>query len=273
VEAPSIADMTELLVPLDGSGASERSVPVAGRLAERLNLGVRLFSVGGDPDALSAVAEHLLPGVNVDVEVGATGDVVGGIVDAAGKDRVVCMATAASLLPHKGHVGSVAEGVVRSIGRPVFMVGPHMEPSPGEYTQRVIAPVDGSHLSEASLDVAGDLARALDVPIWVVTSVPQKAEAKARASMAGDFAAGQSGYVLHLARDLAKRFGVDAEYEVLHVDDPAKSIVDFAGDDGTIVMATHGRSGMSRVFGGSVATAVVAHSPRAVMVWRPPESE
>lgn len=270
MEAPSIAGMNELLVPLDGSDASQRSVPVAGRLADRLGLGVRLFTVG-EPEALAAIADRLLPDRAVEIEAGS-GDTVDAIVDAAGKDRVVCMATAASLRPHGGHVGSVAEGVVRTIGRPVFLVGPHMEPQPGEHTLRVIAPVDGSDLSEASLDVAGDLAKALDVPLWVVTSIPQKAEAKARASMAGDFAAGQSGYVAHLARGLRKRFDVDAEFEVLHVDDPAKSIVDFAGDDGTIVMATHGRSGLSRVFGGSVATGVVAHSPRAVMVWRPPEN-
>lgn len=271
MEAPSIADMTELLVPLDGSEASQRSVPVAGRLADRLDLGVRLFTVG-NPDVLGDIAASLLPGRSVEIE-GGSGDTVESIVEAAGKDRLVCMATAASLRPHGGHVGSVAEGVVRTIGRPVFLVGPHMERHPGEHTQRVIVPVDGSELSEASLDVAGDLARALNVPVWVVTSVPQKVEAKARASMAGDFAAGQSGYVMHLARGLRKRYGVDAEYEILHVDDPAKSIVDFTGDDGTIVMTTHGRSGLNRVFGGSVATAVVAHSPRAVLVWRPPGEE
>lgn len=268
--APSIAEMKELLVPLDGGRSSERGVPVAGRLSDRLGMSLRLYTVGDDTSTLEDVAERLLPGRAVNVEVGS-GDTVEAIVAAAGDDRVVCMATAGSLLPHGGHVGSVAEGVVREIGRPMFLVGPHMEPRPGEYTKRVIVPVDGSELSEQALDIAADLGRALDVPVWVVTSVPQKAEEKARAAMAGDFVAAEPGYVLHQARDLEKRFGIDAEYEVLHVDDPARSIVDFAGDDGTIVMTTHGRSGLSRVFGGSVATGVVAHSPRAVMVWRPPE--
>lgn len=268
--APSIADMKELLIPLDGGRSSERGVPVAGRLADRLGLRLCLFTVGGDAGALKDVAERLLPGRSVEVEVGS-GDTVAAIVAAADDDRVVCMATAGSLLPHAGHVGSVAEGVVRDIGRPVFLVGPRMEPHPGEYTKRVIVPVDGSELSELALDVAGDLARALDVPVWVVNSVPQKNEEKARAAMADEFRAAEPGYVLHQARELEKRFGVDGEYEVLHVDDPARSIVDFAGDDGTVVMTTHGRSGLSRVFAGSVATGVVAHSARAVMVWRPPE--
>jgi nucleotide-binding universal stress UspA family protein len=60
---------------------------------------------------------------------------------------------------------------------------------------------------------------------------------------------------------------------VLHGDDPARAIVDFAGDDGTIVMTTHGRSGLNRLFAGSVTTGVVAHSQRAVFVWRPEVAE
>ncbi len=271
MDRPSIAEMSELLVPLDGSEASKRSVPVAGRLADRLGVAVRLFTVGAHEDSLRDVADRLLPGRAVKTEAVPGGDAVDAIVTAAGGDRVVCMATAASLFPHRGHVGSVAEGVVRGLGRPVFLVGPQMEPHPGEHTQRAIVPVDGSKLSEAALDIAGDLASALDIPVWVVSCVGRKMEAKARSSMGSEFVSAQSGYVLHLARDLARRYGITGEYEMLHDEDPAKAIVDFAGDDGTIVMSTHGRSGLSRVFGGSVATGVVAHSPRAVMVWRPTE--
>ena len=59
---------------------------------------------------------------------------------------------------------------------------------------------------------------------------------------------------------------------VLHGTDPVQAIVEFAADDGTVVMSTHGRTGLRRVFGGSVATGVVANSKRAVVVWRPQES-
>ncbi len=268
---PSIGGLTELLIPLDGGAASERAVPVAGRLADRLGLGLRLFSAGGDEAALREIADRLLPGREVAVEVAPEGDPVEAIVAAAGNDRLLCMATAASLLPHGGHVGSVAEGVVRELGRPVFLAGPHMEPSPGAYTKRVIVPLDGSPLSEAALDVGGSLASAMGVPIWVVSNIDPKTEAEARAALHEELLAAESGYVSRMARDVAKRYDIEAEFEVLHEDDPAEGIVDFTGDDSTIVMTTHGRSGLSRLFGGSVATAVVAHSPRAVLVWRPEE--
>jgi nucleotide-binding universal stress UspA family protein len=267
----SIREMNELLVPLDGSRGSERSLPVAGRLADRLGLGLRLFTAGESEAMLKEAAARLLPDREVAFEVAAEGDPVDAIVAAAGDGRVVCMATAGSLLPHGGHVGSVAEGVVRELGRPVFLVGPQMEPDPGESTQRVIAPVDGSRSSEAALRIAGDVASALQVPLWIVTNIDPKTEAKARGAIAGDLVAAESGYVHRLATATARQFDIEVEYDVLHQKDPARAIVDFTGDDGTIVMSTHGRSGLNRLFGGSVATDVVAHSKRAVLVWRPDE--
>ena len=81
------------------------------------------------------------------------------------------------------------------------------------------------------------------------------------------------GYLRRLAGQIRDSHAIDAEYEVLHRDNPAEAIVDFTGDDGTVVMTTHGRSGLSRLFGGSVATGVVAHSKRAVIVWHPADAD
>ena len=90
--------------------------------------------------------------------------------------------------------------------------------------------------------------------------------------MSVDVAAAETAYVRDLASRIRKSHGIDAEFDVLHGDDPATAIVDFAGDDGTVVMSTHGRSGISRLFAGSVTTKVVADSKRAVLVWRPSEA-
>lgn len=272
--APAMADIQELLVPLDRRDASLRSVPVAGRVAERLGVSVRLFTAAEDEEEaeswLRAAAGRFLASQQVTVEVGPPGDPAEAIVRAAASDRMVCMATAGSLRPHEGHVGSVAEEVIREIGRPVMLVGPNMIPAPGRNTQRVIAPVDGSAFSEASLDIAGQLARAFGVPLWVVTVISPGMEARAEAHHTNGPLV-ESGYVSRRAGRLAEQYGIDAEFEVLHMTDPARAIVDFAGDDGNVVMATHGRSGLNRLFGGSVATGVVAHSHRAVVVWRPDE--
>lgn len=272
----TFAEVTELVVPLDGSDASVRSVPVAGRLAPRLGLAIRLFSASNEPDRsrqwMRGIAETYLPDTDVIIDVSESPNPVDAIVEAAGSAGLVCMATAASLRPHQGRVGSVAEGVIRAMGRPVALVGPEMQPNPGQRIQRVIVPVDGSELSESSLDVAADLASVLDVPLWIVTVVSHKAEAAAAAAVGESLLLVESGYVARLAGDMSQRSGRQVEYEVLHLDDPAKAIIDFTQDDGTVVMTTHGRSGLSRLFGGSVATGVVAHSKRAVFVSRPEEA-
>jgi nucleotide-binding universal stress UspA family protein len=265
------AGMSKLLVPLDGSDSSLRAVPVAVRLARRLGLKVQLYTLVDD-DAEVAAAEQSLEAVAADnlnggegdclVEVG--GDPVASIVAAAGDDAVPCMGTAASVRFHQGHFGSVAEGVVRALARPMFLVGPEMEPSPGSPTQKVVIPVDDSKLSESAIDPGVALAQEFGVPLWVVSVASPRQEGGA------DMVVGHSRYVHNLAAKLKREHpDLDVEYEALHDENPAEAIVRFVGDDGTAVMATHGRSGLSRLVAGSVATGVVARSKRAVVVFRP----
>ncbi len=273
MSAERIRDLAEFVVPLDGREDSLRALPVAARLAARLGMSIRLCTAGeaGSEEWLRNVAAGRLAGFEVGIDVVDTTDPVEAILTSAGESGFPCMATGASIGLHDGRIGSVAEGVVRAIGRPVVLVGPSMEDREVSPTGRIVAPVDGSKTSEAALEIAAILASRFKVPLWVVTVMSPKDETAARTSLGVDPSMYETGYVRSLARSLAAKFEVDGEYDVLHGDDPAQAIVDFAGDDGTIVMTTHGRTGLRRVFGGSVATAVVANSKRAVVVWRPEE--
>ena len=114
-----------------------------------------------------------------------------------------------------------------------------------------------------------DLAEKLDVPLWLVTVVSPSALAAAAAQSPDIGGGNETGYVRSLARRLGKTRDLDLEYDVLHSEHPDRAIVDFVGDDGTAVMSTHGRSGLSRLFAGSITAGVVAHSHRAVVVFRP----
>jgi nucleotide-binding universal stress UspA family protein len=64
--------------------------------------------------------------------------------------------------------------------------------------------------------------------------------------------------------------GVTAQPEV-GVGDAKSVIVERASEDDValIVMASHGRTGLARLFRGSVAEAVISHSSRPVLVVRP----
>lgn len=270
--------MSKLLVPLDGSESSIRAVPVAARLAGRFGFRVQLFQLANDESGadraqknLDDVAARYLDGVGAECAVETGDDPVAAIVAAAGNDSIPCMGTAASVRFHQGHFGSVAEGVVRQLARPMFLVGPEMEPSPGSPTQKIVVPVDDSALSETALPVGVALAGAFDVPLWIVSVASPRHEAKS-IGRGSELVVGHSRYVHNLAAKIKRNHpDLDVEYEALHDEDPAEAIVRFVGDDGTAVMATHGRSGLSRLVAGSVATGVVAHSKRAVVVLRPEE--
>ncbi len=264
-----------LIVPVDEPSDANRSIDTAVQLASRIDGGVRLLSVVDGNDAvaersaqLAGLAERI---TDLDVVVGVVvgSDVAGEIVAATGARDIVCMTTAASLLPHQGHFGSIAEDVVRRIDRPVVLLGPKADPSVSKGLNRVIVPVDTSARSEAAIKPAAALAGFLGLPLWIVTVISSGAQSAAAAALGSEAAASESGYVRALARQAAVDSNLETQFEVLHISDPAEAILDFAESDGLVVMSTHGKSGLARVFAGSVTTSVVARSTHPVVVLRP----
>jgi len=264
-----------LIVPVDDPDDASRSIDTAVELASRIEGGVRLLSVVESEDAvpersaqLSSLAERITGLVTV-VDVVLGPDVAGEIVAATGPRDIVCMTTAASLLPHRGHFGSIAEDVVRRIDRPVVLLGPKADPSVSKGLNRVIVPVDASAQSEAAIKPAVALAGFLGLPLWIVTVVSGAAQREAAAQLGSEAVVAESGYVRRLAREAAVKSDLETQFEVLHISDSADAILDFAKGDGLVVMSTHGKSGLARVFAGSVTTSVVARSVHPVVVLRP----
>jgi len=264
-----------LIVPVDDVDDAGRSIDTAVELANRIAGGVRLLSVVESEDDVGERAAKLAelagritgPATAVDVTPGS--DVAGEIVAAAGPRDIVCMTTAASLLPHKGHFGSIAEDVVRRIDRPVVLLGPKADPSVSKGLNRVIVPVDGSARSEAAIKPAAALAGFLGLPLWVVTVVSVESQRAMAAQLGSEATATESAYVRVLAREAAIESDLETQFEVLHISDPADAILDFARGDGLVVMSTHGKSGLARIFAGSVTKSVVARSAHPVVVLRP----
>ena len=265
-----------VVVPLDGRDSSVRALPLAERIVRSLGADLRVISVVGDEadrekriDWMNDVASAHLQDVQPDVEAFVSDDTAGAIATSVETGGMICMATAGKIRFHSGHFGSVAEGVARALARPLLMVGPNVDPNPNGPTARVVLPVDGSEMAESACGVAADLAVALGAPLWVITVMSPSALAAAAAKHGGAGDAFEVGHLVHLARELSADRGIDVQYEVLHSENPDRAIVDFVGDDGMAVMSTHGRTGLGRVFAGSITAGVVAHSRRAVAVLRP----
>ena len=266
-----------LIVPIDGTPRSERIVSLAAKVSRLVDADIEMVSIVDDDEDKSsrlALMEEMAK-IHPDGEhpirsvVRVSPYIAGSLTDSVRGDMSAVMATGATIGLHDGHVGSIAESVVRSSGRPGVLVGPNATASL-EGVDRLVVPVDGSSLSESVLGPAAQIGRLLDVPVWVVTVLtPHMVE------MAAGFGVDvvmETGYVRRLAA-LLRDTGVNAQYDVLHRSSAADAVLDFAGPTGMCVMATHGRGGVARVVMGSVATRVVRYASVPTVVVPPTISE
>ncbi len=293
-----------LLVPLDGSHLAEAVLPVTAALARGLPARVTLLhviepdapvTVHGDPHLRGAgEAEAYLRGA---VEwLAARGVEAGRVVDQGGDVAAVIARRAATLgatlvvlCTHgRGGVrtllyGRVAEQVLARGTIPVLLMPPDAARGDEGYVcRRLLAPLDGSVMAEAALVPATVLARALAAEILLVMVVPTvgtitgdraaatKLMPTAGAALLDDEAAQGVTYLEGpQGRLTGEGFRVSARVER---GEPVHVLLDLLtrGEADLTVMATHGRSGVSAVWAGSVASRLVAHTPRPVLLIRIP---
>lgn len=267
-------DTQRVLLPLrPGSGTAQRALPAAAAAARAFDCGLEILVCvddehevsfqRGDLEAVKRDIRRRDPGVDLRVSVIVEPHAPEGIVEAAAAGHLPVLATSATIFKLDHYLGSAAEIVVRLSGRPALLVGPDADRERALDVDSVVVPVDGSDLSEAAIPVGAHWAATLDVPLWLVSVLPPES---GRGGPDGDGPL-ESSYVRGVAqrhRDL----GVDLQWEVLHDTHVADALVRHA-TTGLLVMSTHGRTGLARVALGSVATDVVRHAARAVVVVRP----
>ncbi len=146
--------------------------------------------------------------------------------------------------------------------------------------QKILAPLDGSTLSECTLDHLKAIATGLktrSVAVLRVVEPVHSQDVSAYAEAGIDIAlmlqeaeAAAKAYVDKVVADL-QQYGIAAE-GLIKVGWPADTIIQYAMENSVdlIVMSTHGRSGITRFFMGSVAERVTRHSPVPVLIVTPP---
>ena len=262
-----------ILCPVDVGFRSERAAELAGWFAALVGVDLRLLSVvPGRAEApvrlgyLESLAVSMTQrfGVATTCHVSLSERMREEVRDDLDETTGVVMATSATRLPHGGHFGSVADHVVRTATKPVTLIGPKAasEFQPGPTS--IVVPVDGSDTAEKAVPVAGALAELLQLPISVITILP--------AGRGRDSTHAETAYVHELADGLAAG-GLEVSHKVIHDSNPTEHVIT-AVDGGLAipVMASHGRTGLSRLVAGSVTTSVVRFASWPVMVV-PPGSE
>jgi universal stress protein A len=139
---------------------------------------------------------------------------------------------------------------------------------------RILAPTDFSEYSQQAVQYARELAQTFGatlVLLHVVELPPYPIEGLPPSQLGGTFL---EDLERQATSDLAQVLAKEAEVEVVRrvvVGTPYRKIVEVAeaerGD--LIVMATHGRTGFSHLFMGSVAERVVRAAPCPVLTIRP----
>ncbi|WP_243439766.1 universal stress protein [Fundidesulfovibrio soli] len=132
--------------------------------------------------------------------------------------------------------------------------------------RRLILATDGSRYSLAAAEKALALGKELDAIVEVVSVMDVPNEYLALAPQAAqELAISTKGFVAEVL-EMAKARGVAAKGNVLEGNAP-EEILNYAeeGGSGTIVIASHGRTGLRRLLMGGVVEWIVAHS--GLPVW------
>jgi nucleotide-binding universal stress UspA family protein len=168
--------------------------------------------------------------------------------------------------------GSVADAVLRHSVVPVLLV-PARTPDLRLEGEAIVLALDGSAFAEAALPYAAELARELACPMRLVIAVPWQPgpiEASGISYSLIHETVADAEHYLDGVIDQVRRGDIEARGEV--VVGPAARTIQDAADDAraaAIVMATHGRGGLSRLAFGSVAAAVLEHTSHPLLLIHP----
>lgn len=270
--------MEKLLVPLDGSATAEAVLPHLKRLIRRDMEVVLVRAVpvpvsrrtmpplrpdDKEPKAYLAQAKAVVEDFGCPVRaLVVVGDPADAILEAATAEdaSMILMATHGATGLKRVLFGSVAEMVLRRAAVPVlvvhpFRVGGLLKPLKVSASpiRRILVPVDGDSFAVAALPSVARFAERFDATVVLVHAmVPEKGAHLER---------------LREISDTIEKDGIPVDFR-FQEGDPVASILRIAEQEDVdlVVMATHGRRGLSRLLRGSVTEAVLRRSERPLLV-------
>ena len=150
----------------------------------------------------------------------------------------------------------------------------------------ILVPLDGSHFSEQSIPTAADLAAECDASLHLVhVHVPRVIypptpdatfpyEGVASGGLDEEYRRGEIEYMDRLARGIENVPEEDLDTRVVdgRVSDAIREFVDESDVD-LIVMASHGHTGVERLWFGSVTEALARGTTKPLLILRPVEGE
>jgi nucleotide-binding universal stress UspA family protein len=273
-----------IVVPTDGSGLSQSAAYAAAPIARRAGVPLTLFGAMYSErerdnlanelnELITSLRRELVIDVIIDVlgaEATASSYVADAILEEADVDgALVCIASHGRSGLGSVLLGSTTEAVLRRSSRPVLVVGPKFDANPWPDEPLVVACLDGSPYAEQALPTAAEWSASFDLPMWLIQVAAPDDASTGRARRSGDFQ--ETGYLRSAVDRALVGESSDVNFEVLHSRHPARELADLTHrwQVAIMVMATHGRSGWTRLTLGSVAMNVVHHASCPVLLIPP----
>ena len=267
----------QIIVCLDGSSLAETVLPLARGLTVPRSGTLTLLRVVTDAAELTAEEDYLRDCAR------QYGGQLRFIVDAdpahaIGAELARLPQAIAALTTHgrsawaEAIVGSVALQVIRAARRPVILYCPlGADGHTPKNISKIVLALDGSEFAERMIPHAAKAAQGLSAQLSLVQVLPVGAPAAPLNSYQRSDVS-EASYLHRQAANIEKKYGVGAEWEVLH-GEPAAAICQYVKDMGETLLAltTHGRGGVERAMFGSVAAQCVRHAGVPLLLYWPQE--
>ncbi|HKS17228.1 MAG TPA: universal stress protein [Planctomycetota bacterium] len=255
----------KIVVPVDGSAASERIVPHLAELRRAVDAGVNLIHVAGADlvsqikgrDYLKSLEKRAEGILAFDATALRIGEPAVEILKHAAAERagLIALTTRGASTLRRVRFGTTAIELLRASRAPLLIVRPEWPVRP---FRKILAAIDGAPASRGVLECVADLARGGEAEVALVRVLFKGDEPEKAASSLDRTAA--------LFREKAVR--VESR---MVPGDPAKSILEEAReqDADLIAIGVFGRRGSDPFFFGSVAESVLLGSTVPVLLFRP----
>lgn len=271
-----------ILVPTDGSAASEAAVEAGVELADAFGADLFVVHVLVEPsnrassDAVteSAAAKATAAGVEVTTaEINQTDTIHGTILAYAADHEIDCIVAGTHGRTGIGRLvmGSIAELLLRESTLPVLTV--HKATVVTGSFDRILVPTDGSECAEAAAQEAIKLAQWSGAGLHVI-NVLDVGVAGANIGALLNTLRGVGEEAIQRVVDQAQEAGISPIESTIIRGIPYWSIVGYIDDHDIdcVVMGTHGRTGFERYFLGSVTERVARLADIPVLTIRGPEA-
>lgn len=274
-----------VIVPLDGSELAEQAVPFAATIARGLGVPLELLRVvpagaaGGEDEArvyLDHIRERVGDQTQVTIQTGQPAAQIIAAAEAA-TEPLIIMTTHGRGGIGRLVFGSVADQILRGITAPVLLIRSGTATASESTVQTIMVPLDGSEFSEVALPYAELLARVFHAEVRLVRVVEATyvadgtVLAPAMAAEAIPEVRESAEYLANVAQPLRDN-GIRVQTQILE-GFPTNQLLAYEKESGAdlAVMATHSRTGLSRLVYGSVAERVLNNGTVPVLMVRPKE--